>query len=207
MASTVNRNILTKEFFDQLLSWLHPDRAEAGKKYEEIRSTLLRVFAWRGVPNAEDLADETINRVAQKASQIAATYKGDPARYFLGVAKNVMKEQTLAEQSILPLSDLDKEIVRESPDEDLIEAVHLDRMHQALASCLKELSEGNRNLILTYYGREKQAKIDDRRVLAKQLNVTTNSLRVRVHRIRAVLERCIQSKLAKSSKIDGNELP
>src|SRR5918911_1288958 len=87
-----NKWSLTRDAFDQLLSWLHPDREQAGKKYEEVRYKLIKIFGCRGCLTPEDLADETINRVARRLGDIAATYVGDPARYFCGVAQKVHME-------------------------------------------------------------------------------------------------------------------
>ena len=57
---------LTKEEFDELLSWLDTDPDRAGEKYEAIRHRLITIFLNRQCYEAEDLADETINRVAKK---------------------------------------------------------------------------------------------------------------------------------------------
>src|SRR5215216_2251273 len=67
---------LTSEEFDDLLSWLDPNRERAGSRYEEIRAGLIKRFRWRGCSDAEDLADKTINRVVKKLPEIRATYKG-----------------------------------------------------------------------------------------------------------------------------------
>ena len=67
----MNKNwLLTKEAFDALLGWLDPNREVAGQKYEVIRRRLITIFSCRGCAEAEDLADETINRVASKLSAI-----------------------------------------------------------------------------------------------------------------------------------------
>ena len=66
---------LTKEAFDSLLSWLDPDREWAGEKYEVIRARLIKVFAYRGCHTPEELADETINRVAKKIDEVSACRK------------------------------------------------------------------------------------------------------------------------------------
>ena len=76
---------LSKDLFDALLVWLDPDRELAACKYEEIRSRLIRIFKSRGSPVAEDLADETFDRVARKLDEIAGSFSGDPALYFYGV--------------------------------------------------------------------------------------------------------------------------
>src|SRR5436853_4464997 len=80
---------LTQDAFDRLLDWLDADRNRAGIRYEEIRHRLIRVFIGRGCMAAEDLADETINRVAARIDDVVRDYDGDPASYFYGVCQNV----------------------------------------------------------------------------------------------------------------------
>jgi hypothetical protein len=57
-------NALNSEKFNMLLQWLGPTPESAGEKYEQIRRGLIQIFLWHGATDAEDLADETINRVA-----------------------------------------------------------------------------------------------------------------------------------------------
>src|SRR5215217_6613207 len=86
--------VLTQELFDTLLGWLDPDRERAGHRYETIRLRLIKIFTSRGCPEAEELADETINRVASKLSEIINKWDGgDPARYFFKVAQYVLAER------------------------------------------------------------------------------------------------------------------
>src|SRR5689334_18303278 len=92
----------TPEAFDTLLGWLHNDRDEAGKKYEVIRVRLIRIFTCRGCSEPEDLADETINRVTAKISEVAQNYHGDPALYFYGVAKKVHLEYSRRHPPLTP---------------------------------------------------------------------------------------------------------
>src|SRR5438270_10295021 len=85
-------NGVTQAAFDYLLAWLDADRERAGEKYERIRRRLIRIFTCRGRPDAEELADETINRVTLKATEVSKEYVGDPALYFYGVAQKVFLE-------------------------------------------------------------------------------------------------------------------
>src|SRR5215216_208156 len=64
---------LTNEEFDDLLSWLDPDRERAGIRYEEIRDDLIKKFRLCWCSAAEDLADETINRVVKKLPEFRET--------------------------------------------------------------------------------------------------------------------------------------
>src|SRR5204862_7021675 len=83
---------LRQEDFDLLLHWLDPDRDRAASLYERIRWRLIAILASRGCPEAEELADETIDRVSRRVIDIQQTYVGDKAVYFLGVMNNVHHE-------------------------------------------------------------------------------------------------------------------
>src|SRR5712692_5852224 len=83
---------INQESFDGLLGWLDTNREQAAQKYEKIRTSLIKIFTCRGCGEADDLADETINRVTAKVDIIASSYSGDPALYFYGVAQKVHLE-------------------------------------------------------------------------------------------------------------------
>src|SRR6185369_2835428 len=83
---------LEQSDFDRLLSWLDADRERAGLLYEKIRWRLVTILASRGCVLAEELADETIDRVARRVADIEQIYVGDKAIYFLGVMTNVHHE-------------------------------------------------------------------------------------------------------------------
>src|SRR5262245_6498895 len=189
---TMTRNWTpTKEHFDKLLDWLDADRERAGEKYEYIRHSLIKIFIWRGCNQAEDLADEAINRVMRKAGQLVETYEGDPALYFYGVAKKVLLEYQRKE--FTPASPL--RIVNAAAPELKEVSDQEDAKFDCLELCLQRLSQDDRDLILLYYQKEKQAKIDFRKELAEQIGIATNTLRVRVYRIRSSLLACISKCL------------
>jgi DNA-directed RNA polymerase specialized sigma24 family protein len=171
---------LTQESFDALLSWLDPDREQAGLKYEEIRRRLLKLFTCRGCYEAEDLADETINRVSGRLKEIEDTFVGDPARYFYGVANKVHLEFQRRKQ--VPV-----------PPPPVTDVADIEQEYDCLERCMQRLTPENRALVLQYYQEEKKAKIDHRRRLAEQLGIALNALRIRAHRIRASLQECVQS--------------
>ncbi|HEX2521137.1 MAG TPA: hypothetical protein VHP35_03365 [Terriglobia bacterium] len=169
---------LSQAAFDQLLSWLNPDREEAGKKYEQIRVRLIKMFTCRGCVTPEDLADDTINRVASKVPEIAPSYTGDPALYFLGVAHNVCLEhfRKKPEPEPPPLPD---------------DSEQKEQMDECLGQCMERLTAKNRQLILDYYREEKHSKIDHRKELAQRLGIALNALRIQACRIRASLQQCV----------------
>lgn len=172
--------------FDSLLTWLAPNREEAGAKYEQIRRRLIKIFACRGRHDAEELADETINRVTLKAAKIAQEYVGDPALYFYGVAQKVYLESVRRRAPAVP----------PPPPAAPAEA---EQEFECLEKCMEQLSPANRELILEYYQNDKRLKVEYRKRLAERLGIAQNAVRIRAHRIRQVLQRCVQGCLGQNS--------
>ena len=185
-AARAGKRVLTQDEFDRLLAWLDPDREQAGRRYEEIRRKLIRLFACRGCPEGEDLADETINRVARKVIEIAENWSGDQALYFYAVAHKVHLEYLRKKPTpVLPPPP--------RPSEEV------EREHACLEQCMQHLPAGNRELVLQYYQKQKKAKIEHRESLAQQLGITLNALRIRACRIRETLFLCVQDCLAQQA--------
>lgn len=192
-----NRTI-TQDKFDALLVWLDPDRAKAGMKYEEIRRTLVDIFVWRGFGDAEGLADETIDRVMRKVSGLAATYVGDPALYFYSVAKRLIYEEQRRLKIHHPLDDLNT-LPGPAPEEEQTKEEVSELEHECLKRCMQRLSPEQREMLVSYYMKEKHAKIDHRRELAARLGIEINTLRVRMYRLRSALQACIKNCLKESA--------
>ncbi len=172
---------LTQEIFEQLLSWLDTDRDRAGVRYEEIRFQLIKIFVSHDCPDAEEMADDTINRVAGRIKDIAGTYIGNPAPYFYGVARMVYLEY-LRRKPALPTNS----ISQETEDD--------ERKYECLRQCIKGLTQKNRDIILAYYGEEK-INANRRKELAEQFELEPNALWVRAHRIRERLKDCVSKCL------------
>src|SRR5262249_8678702 len=83
---------LTQTEFNDFIIWLDPDPERAAQRYEGIRRRLIWFFLNRQCSSAEDLTDETINRVAKKPKEWKESYEGDQMPYFHAVAKNVFRE-------------------------------------------------------------------------------------------------------------------
>ncbi|HSE31096.1 MAG TPA: sigma-70 family RNA polymerase sigma factor [Pyrinomonadaceae bacterium] len=181
---------LSKDAFEKLLNSFSTDREEAGAQYELIRRKLVRFFEWRALESADEHADETINRVARRIDegQSIENLKG----YFYGVARMVFME-ALRDRERAPLSiDDAPQSLREKV---LDEAEEPEARVLCLDKCLEALSPSNRGLILNYYQEERRAKIDLRQELADRLQIPLNALRIRAHRIRMSLEKCITNCL------------
>lgn len=182
------RSEIPLESFDEILNWFNPDRDVAAAMYLELRDDLARLFTWAGCSDPEGLTDDAFDRVAKKVHDVAPNYEGDPKHYFHGVARNLIKEDSKKVKKHVSLDEIDFVVGETVPaEEETAEARDV-----CLESCLQQLSAENRNLILKYYAKEKQAKIDHRAQLAAELGTSLEALRVRVHRLRGTLEKCIE---------------
>jgi DNA-directed RNA polymerase specialized sigma24 family protein len=71
------------------------------------------------------------------------------------------------------------------------DSVEREREYECLERCMERLPQDSRELVLEYYRDEKRAKIDRRKELAERLGIAPNALRIRAHRIRVALQRCV----------------
>lgn len=176
---------LEQRDFDRLLNWLDADRERAGSLYERIRWRLVTILASRGCPIAEELADETIDRVARRVADIEQVYVGDKAIYFLGVMNNVHHEY-LRKPATPQLVDTSENVETR------------EQIHLCLDNCLATLAPYSRQLIERYYAADKKAKIDLRKVIARELGIKPATLRLRALRIREKLQICIETCMSVS---------
>ena len=193
---------LTQDAFDALLARLDDDRERAGEKYEHIRHGLITFFECRRSPSPEDLADDTINRVARRLLEGTDIYVENPASYFYGVARNVLKESwesparaSVSTESVPPVKHAaDAGRLHELRAERDLEERRLD----CLERCLHGLAPRDRELISGYYQGEMGVKIQNRKSLAGALGIPLNALRIRALRIREKLEGCVERCMEES---------
>src|SRR5215211_3382717 len=153
------------ESFDEILAWLNPDRDVAGSIYVQLRCDLTKIFTWNRCSDPEGLTDEVFDRVAKKVRDLRHTFVGDPKLFFYGVARNLIKEIPKKVKTQVPLDDFEQASNSLADIEEETAAMRED----CLRSCLQKLSEDKRRLILAYYAKEKQAKIDHRTEIARSL--------------------------------------
>lgn len=174
------------EEFKNLLRWLHPDQEKAISNYFSIRRGLVKMFEVRGCVDAEELADETIDRVVRKAEGLVENYQGEPAAYFYGVAKNVFREAMRRPRT----EELPEHFAGAAPEPDQGE------QFECLDKCLAELPADDRRLILGYYSFEQGEKAGTRRSMAESMGISLNHLRIRAFRVRDVLHKCLEHCMA-----------
>ena len=180
---------LTSEGFERFLAVLSSEREAAGEQYELVRLKLAKYFELRMSASPDDLADETIDRVARRLAGGERIESPEVMRYVYGVARNVLLESWKSEQR---LKKVDYPPVENADDDDIELA---DLQLDCFQECLGQISQDTRGLLLRYYEHTGRAKIDERAVLARQLDIPVNALRIRIHRIKGELQRCMEKCL------------
>lgn len=178
---------LTGEGFAKLLAGLDPNPALAGARYESLRLALVKFFDWQRAFFPEDLADETLNRVAHKLDE-GNVFRDLPA-YCHGVARMVLLESRRRAEN--QRAELDVAATVAAPPE-VVESVEEGARRDCFDHCLFQLPIESRQLVLRYYRDDKRKKIDERQQLAAQLGIPLNALRSRVQRIRDRLQQCVR---------------
>lgn len=182
--------VLTQEAFDAFLNWLSPDRAEAAQKYEKVRRNLIVLFDYRGCENSDLLADEVINRVTERLVKSDEINQIHSLQFIYGVARHVYLEQ-LSKRKLISIEDENTLIKEES-------TVEIDA-DDCMKTCLLELNENDRRLIIQYYSVEKESKFKEREKISIQYRISVNNLRVKIKRIREKLQDCRKKCLKKNN--------
>lgn len=191
---------LTPEAFERLLEVLGEDRGEGAREYERIRGRLTRFFEWRGAGVPEELVDRTLDRVARRIEEGVEIRSQDPYAFIVGVGNFIFKEhlrQRYKEEAAL--NEL-PHTVEGSPSLHPLEPADDEGSAELLGvleSCLGELSAAQRRLLLDYHRGERGERIRNRRALAAELGLSSDNLRLRAHRLRKAVERCIAERRGK----------
>jgi DNA-directed RNA polymerase specialized sigma24 family protein len=170
----------------RFLTWLDEGVDSGGEKYIEMRRRLVSYFDRKRCLAPDELADETLNRVARRLEEEAAIADAPPSRYCYSVAKFVFLE-SLRRAEHLPIPDS-----LTSPQPDAASEAK-ERLLNCLDRCLKRLAPEERTLILDYYRGDERPKIEQRRALSARLGVSANALSIRACRIRHRLETCVNA--------------
>jgi len=185
---------LTQVAFARLLEWLDDGVDTQGERYLEMRRRLVSYFDRRNRPFADDLADETLNRIGrtlEKSGSIAVT---PPARYCYVVARFVLLEDIRRGRKYVQVDEARPLPSRgrvPAPDSEE-PAREQERRLDCLDRCLATLKPEQRELVVEYYRDVRREKIERRRALAARLGITMNALGIRACRIRAALETCVE---------------
>lgn len=177
--------------FHRLLEWLDEGAGSSGQSYLELRRRLVAYFDRKDCPAPDDLADETLNRVARRLDELGTIDIEAPAKYCYIIARHVFLENLRERQNYRLLDDAAPQTVTSPPDPD-DEKVVREKMLDCLEGCTKTIDAAKRDLILRYYIGKQQVKIKNRQALARELGISVNALSIRACRIREKLGACVK---------------
>ena len=161
-----------------------------GETYLEMRRRLTAYFDRKNCLASDQLADETLTRVAQKLDEKGSITGMSPPHYCYVVAKFVFLEYLRRPEETQPrLENLPSLSTAMS---DAASASLTQERMECLELCLNKLGVADRELILEYYQGDQRAKIERRANLAERLGLTTNAVSIRACRIRQRLELCVR---------------
>ena len=187
--------IATEGSFAALLEWLDQGFVSNGEAYLEVRRRLVAYFDRKGCRDADELADETLNRVQRRLEEEGSIDSESPAKFCYAVAKFVFLEYVRSgrtrevSEELIDKASSEYVEMRDREDEELQER---ENSLRCLERCMAELDEQRRELVIGYYQGELRAKIENRRRLAAKFGLTLNALTIRTFRIRERLENCVR---------------
>ena len=189
---------LTPHSFQGLLSWLDEGTNSDGQQYLEMRRRLVEYFDRKNLSNFEELADETLNRVARRLEDEGAIESDTPAKYCYMVARFILMEHLRETQKERVMVE---SISQHQPSHSVAEhhanqeTELKEKMLNCLEKCTLQLDPVNHKIITRYYVGKERVKIENRRELAASLGITMNALSIRACRLRDKLEVCVRQCL------------
>lgn len=190
--------ISTEEAFRSFLKTLGAEESDAAEKYVELRERLERFFEWRDCESVEDLADIVFDRTIKKI--IEGEKIENAEAYCFSVSKFVLlenrRESLRKVQFDENLRQTAHGIGTESNDDELKR-----KRFSCLDRCLTEFPVDIRSLLIRYFETDERTMISSRRTLADALGINLNSLRIRISRLKAKLEKCTRDCCAEEQTI------
>jgi DNA-directed RNA polymerase specialized sigma24 family protein len=191
----------TKGAFRLFLRWLDEGVESGGEKYLEIRRRLVLYFDRKNCTAPDELADETLSRVANKLQEQGEITDLSPAHYCYVTARFVFlehlrqpehKHKSVEQLAHASGAQFERSVSGGSSARDNKED-NKEELLDALERCLNSLAPDDRELILEYYRGDGATKIEGRRRLAERLGLSANALSIRACRIRTKVEECVRA--------------
>lgn len=176
--------------FSLFLKTLDRDDQKAAENYLVLREKLERFFEWRDCENVEGLTDivfdRTINKIENgEVIENAEAYCASVAKFvLLENRREVLRNAEFDENSPRLSSPIGDAAGKDDPQ---------DKRFECLDRCLDEFPVENRDLLISYFDSEDKTMIQSRKRLADELGTNLNTLRIRISRLKAKLERCTRS--------------
>ncbi len=175
--------------FTAFTQWLDGGVDSGGRSYVDIHARLVAYFARKGCAIPDELADETLTRVARRLEEEGSITNVVPAQYCYIVARFVLLEhlRSAGRNRATVLYDI------RAPARD-VDAERRDTNLARLDECLARLTPDDRDLIVAYYAGDGPSRVVARTDLAARLGVSANALTIRASRLRERLRACLAAR-------------
>ncbi len=179
---------MTNESFRILLEALKSHSNDAGGAYTNLRNSLVRYFQIKGDTEADEAADEVLDRVALKLSQ--NTEIKNLTAYSFGVAQIIYLERLrTAAKNKKAQTEFYAARERQS-DDDLQDDLIYFR------ECFQKLSVEEKKFMQDYFPELPFTELTSHREkLCVEKKLSINNLRIKIYRLKQRLEDCVRRKL------------
>jgi DNA-directed RNA polymerase specialized sigma24 family protein len=209
-AARKTRWVQSEKSFENLLKWLDDGADSEGSSYLMMRDKLVTYFDRKGCVDADELADETLTRVARRIEEEGTIESDTPAKYCYITAKFVFLEDVRAKHRFeVPLETVENLSLPSLQMDEIAaaEAVEsTERNFDCLEKCVGNLDGPQREMVLRYYHGALRKKIDNRRQMAEEYGISLNALTIRTFRVREKLEKCVRKCAGIDETYRGNRL-
>jgi len=181
--------------FERFLKWLDNGSVSDGDSYLVMQKRLVAYFERKNCSDPDELADDTLARVARRLDQEGDIKADAPAQYCYIVARYVFLEHLRSKEArTISLDDPSANLIAggltsAEPDD---ESELREKLLTCLEKCTAELGYENKEMIIGYYQGNERTKINNRRSIASKLGISMNALSIRTCRIRDKLEACVK---------------
>jgi len=176
--------------FDKFLGLLDANRETAGVKYEALRARLIKFFEWRNCETAEELADTVFDRILRKIAE------GEEIKnvnsYAAGVSQFVFKENLRNPAFLSESLEENPNVQNFAEKSGTHDRETVNLRFDCLEKCLSAMDLETRRLLIAYHDTDERTLIPTRKFLADSLEISLNTLRIRVCRLKSKLENCVR---------------
>jgi DNA-directed RNA polymerase specialized sigma24 family protein len=160
---------------NQLLAVFDSDPKRAEERYRELHQKLVRYFEWNQAADPEDMAQEALKRGITRLQEGQRITTDDPAGYFFGIARNLVREGWNARKTE-PLEDQPLPSAQPS-----FRSLNPSEQAIFLRQCLRTLPKDDMEMLIAYVEGNGEA-------WGQRAGLEPGALRLRIHRLRKRLE-------------------
>lgn len=180
------------EDFQRLLARLNSDPNQAWQSYDVLRRKLVMFFEYHCRFQAEELAEEVLDRIAKKSESYEIT---NVAEFAFGVARNLRKE-AIRKTPFVQMSNVEasqRGHSSQDPEEAIVSHIDSQKKLECFLQCMKRLDAEERKLLFEYYPLD-DIELEERRLrLAEKHQINLSTLRTRMARLREKMEICFEN--------------